>query len=154
MPRAAEDEGHMSKGAKIVLVVLAIGCGGGALVLAGVGYFVWQKGPEIGKQIEKRADDAAKAGETYGQANTATACVDESLRRASACGQLELPCLLKERLFLSGCLPAAKDPESLCTNATRRDAWVVERCAAAGPMPEGVCPAQLEEALSFCERRK
>ena len=140
---------------KILLFIFLMG-----LVLAGVAVFLgvrWIKSHE-GDLREMGRKEQAEAVE-WGRGKDADACIDEALRRSTACGQLEVMCQVKTSMFVDGCLNAATLPSDFCAKVPKQlnivgsVKWQVEECARRGYPNDQRCTRLLTTIQKRCERR-
>ena len=149
----------MSKNLKIVLVILgvvALSC----LVCTG-GAFFW---------IQSSVDGMAQMGEEVTAEAAAFAagkedveCVDESLQRALACGDIEVTCRARASVFLTQCANAAAATEGFCAGVptpasfseevAQTVAWSLAECQRRSHADEQRCADHIKTVVKICKTR-
>jgi len=109
----------------IIVLIFALLCAAGAVI----GYRWWTNNKE---HLLQQAKNAQGDGEAFGRGKEAVACVDESLRQLRDCDGL--PCEIKVRLFLDGCMRSAANTHEYCasipprTEFLKRAQWALDEC--------------------------
>jgi hypothetical protein len=132
----------------IVLIVAMLGAMG-----AVIGYRWWMNNKE---QLLQQAKHAQGDGEAFGQGKQATACVDEAMRQVHECGGL--PCEIKVRLFLDGCMKSASNTRDYCasipprTEFIKRAQWTLDECGKRNLATDQRCTRVMQGLGSVCDR--
>lgn len=118
-----------------------------------VGYRWWMNNKS---RLLEAAKHAQSEGEEFGRGRQATACIDDTMRQVRECGGL--PCELKARLFLDGCMRAATDAHEFCASVPPKDAflrraqWTIEECARRGMTADQRCNRVMQGVGTACDR--
>lgn len=97
------------------------------------------------------------AARVYGEHSTGAGCADESLRRAGACGRLDLGCQAAANMFAAGCLAVTGRDEHLCeevpapTRVLAGARWERRWCEAAG-VAGVACEPIARTVRGYCHR--
>lgn len=138
---------------KVVLVMVAIGVAGAALL--GVGAYTWftrNKGRfvEMGKRASADADQFAAT-------HTGAQCVDDALVRLDRANGLMAEAEVK--VFLNFCLERAAESKGLCDGVPARDdllkaaGWGVAKCLELGRPASQKCTQLVQAIPEHCGKR-
>ena len=141
----------MPKLLKVVLL-LAAGCTGVAILLGIAGYF-WFKSQK--DEWKRGAEQAQADAARFSEGRYCHDCVKESLTRLSSCSGLN--CEIGARLFLSECLRLTQPVDSsFCSGVPKKSefldtvSWRMDRCEQYGLEDDQGCPRILEEWQEYC----
>lgn len=147
--------GSVSKGVKILLIVLGL-CFGGMVGL-GVAAYLWvdsNKG-RFKDKIMEVAEEATAFAETTDQAG----CMAEAEARGKACGAFGLKCEMKAVMFLRICLEEAEPTPGFCdgvppeSDIIESAKWTLEQCGAADTVHNNRCSRLQKPRQGFCQDR-
>lgn len=133
----------------ILLLIVAMFCATAAVI----GYRWWTNNKD---QLLQQAKHAEGDGEAFGRGKQTTACIDEGLLQVRDCGGL--PCEIKVRLFLDGCMKTATDAHDYCasiparTEFIKRAQWTLDECGKHNLATDQRCSRMLQGVGSICDR--
>jgi hypothetical protein len=133
----------------IILLIVAMLCATAAVI----GYRWWTNNKD---QLLQQAKHAESDGETFGQGKQTAACIDEGLRQARDCPGL--PCEIKVRLFLDGCMKTTTDTRDYCasiparTEFIKRAQWTLDECGKRNLSTDQRCSRVMQGVGSICDR--
>jgi hypothetical protein len=135
---------------KIVLAILAVLF---ALFLV-VGFIGFRYLQAHKDEWVAQGKKAQQEGEAFAAGKEATQCVDEAVRQIAGCNGL--PCEIRVRLFLGGCLGKATPSAQLCANVPHRSEvirsakWSLDECAQRGLPNNPPCTRLMQEVQRYC----
>lgn len=143
----------MPKWAKILI---ALGCGSGLVIIAiGVGGYIYINNHKDAWIAEGRKTN--EEGRTFAAGKSGNDCVDETLSRLKNCSGI--PCEIRVRIFLDGCLEAAAESPQLCegvppkSEIIRTVQWTLDQCARHGMPNSQPCSRVMQEVQKHCAKK-
>ena len=136
---------------RIILIIMLIGVL--VVVAAGmIGYRWWTNNKE---QLLQQAKNAQGEGEAFGSGKPVAVCIDEGLRQVQECGGL--PCEIKVRLFLDGCMRSAANTREYCgtvpprTEFLKRAQWSIDECGRRNLSTDQRCNRVMQGVGGVCD---
>jgi len=83
------------------------------LALAGGAYYWFESNKNDLRNMGLEADQRGRA---FGRAKVASDCINEGLRQTDECGELDIMCQVKPRLFTKACLDSTDVPTDFCND--------------------------------------
>lgn len=129
-----------------VFVVILIGLG-----VAGYLYFTQHK-----EEWMKAGAAAKQEGEAFAAGKDGSQCVDEGLKRLSACAGLS--CEITARAFVQSCMTKAAPAPQLCAGVPKRSEiirsakWAIDECGRRGMSGSQPCGRLMQEVQRYCEK--
>src|SRR6266496_61646 len=117
---------------KIVLILIGVF----VLILIGFGVFGYVYFNQHKDEWMKAGAAAKQEGEAFAVGKDGSQCVDEGLKRLSACGGLS--CEITARAFVQSCMTKAAPAPQLCTDVPKRSEiirsakWAINECGRRG----------------------
>ncbi len=146
----------MSKGLKIFLIIVAVVCGGGVLVMAAGYFFVKSQAPGLVENSRKTIEEGAK----YGRGKKDALCVTHVMKRAQPCGEYELKCQVGNAVYLQACLKASQPTTAFCAAVPSESQlmesvkWRVAVCKSYPKVKPRVCQSIQAMVQKHCKSRK
>ena len=146
----------MSQGLKIFLIICGV-CVVGfiAMIVAGVVWFNANK-DELATDFKAKVEEIHAEASTFAQATDQQGCLDEAVRRASACGGFSPMCEAHAGIFGRICLDEARPTAGLCNGVPKPDAimdtvtWAAEVCTKYEGVPMDRCQRIYQPLQKFC----
>jgi hypothetical protein len=136
---------------RAILIIMLIGAL--LVAVAGViGYRWWTNNKD---HLLQQAKSAQADGAAFGQGKEVTACIDEGIRQVQECGGL--PCEIKVRLFLDGCMTSASNTRDYCASIPPRSAflkraqWTLEECGRRNLTTDQRCNRVMQGVGGICD---
>ena len=137
---------------RIIFIIMLIGVL--VVVAAGViGYRWWTNNKT---HLMQQAKNAQGEGEAFGRGKEVNACIDEGLRQVQECGGL--PCEIKVRLFLDGCMKSSANTHDYCasipprTEFLKHAKWALDECSRRNLATDQRCSRIMQGVGSICDR--
>lgn len=126
-----------------------------AMIIAAAGVIGYRWWTNNKGRLMEAAKHAQSDGEAFGRGKDANACIDEGLAQVRECGGL--PCELKVRLFVDGCMHAA-DTHDFCASVPKQSEfikhaeWTINECRRRGMQNDQRCTRVMDAASVACNR--
>ena len=138
---------------KILLIIFLAGV---LLLIAAVyvGYR-WVRSHE--GELREMNDKAVAEAQEFGRGKDADACIVETLSRGDRCGQMDMFCEVKAKIFLENCLKVATVPDDFCasvpkqTNIMGSVRWQMAECGKRGHANEQRCTRLIAGVQEHCD---
>lgn len=129
----------------------------GALAIGGI---VWWVSENKERMAAERKQAVAEA-DAYAASHDQNECVEEGLRRLSACGVIAFTCELRTGSFTATCLQKARKAEGFCQDVPPRgeiiktSLWVISECQRRGKQADDQrCHRLMQAVPQACHEAK
>ena len=130
-------------------------------LLGGIGiWWAMAKLENTFSAMEDELPQIAEEGVAFGQSHDQDQCIDEGLKRAALCGQIDVGCIVKANMFGASCLDAAVPDPTLCADVPsagdspfKMGEWAQAECKARGYGDSTQCVQYLQmSVVDYCVR--
>ena len=138
---------------KIVLIVVGIF----VLMIVGLGAAAYIYFNQHKEEWAKAGAAAKQEGEAFAAGKDGSQCVDEGLKRLSACAGLS--CEITARAFVQSCMTKAAPSPQLCTSVPKRSEiiasakWALDECRRRGMAGNQPCGRLMQEVQRYCDKQ-
>ena len=135
------------------LGLLVLLCGGAASAVV-----LWVRANA--DDIKAGAKEVQAEAHAFGLGSDQAACLDEGLRRAAPCMDMNIKCQVKAKLFTNFCLDVAPDTPDFCEGVPAKNEliaftkWATQECSARGMLGNQGCQQLLQEQADHCAERE
>lgn len=147
----------MPKGLKIFLIVFVslVVLGGGCLYVGGI----WLEG--VFSNLKETGEKTQTEAKEWSKKHTQAEALNEAVKRGEECsGDLDLSCLIQQRLFLGFSLEAAKKTPGFCKSVPPTEeimksaTWRVEQCRKLKADGSQKCPNVIAAVQDYCDKTR